>query len=70
MTITPKLIASRLCVEESTIDAKYVAKAEKAVQSEGKAYWDALANSGQLHGNVPHSTMVAIVYRWLMGDDD
>lgn len=70
--VTPaftRLVASRLCVDPATINVATLKKAAKICSAENPTssdYWDALANSGQLHGNVPFSSMVAILYDWLM----
>lgn len=67
--IVKKIVAGRLCVESNTLDNKVLRKAIKdADGGTSKEYWNALSNSGQLHGNVPRFSMIAICYSWLNGD--
>ena len=68
---TQIIVASRLCVAPDTLHLPTLKKAAQICEAEhptSKDYWDALANSGQLHGNVPYFSMTAILYNWLMGE--
>lgn len=59
-----KSVARFLRMPVEQIDGKRLRSAALSVQRTDQTYWDALANSGQLHGNVPHGCMVAMVYDW------
>lgn len=70
---TQKIVASRMGVLPETLHLPTLRRAAAICETENprsKNYWNALAHSGQLHGNVPYFTMTAIVYRWIMGDSN
>ena len=43
-------------------------EANRAWINKNQTYWDAMANCGQLHGNVGRITALAIIYRFLEGN--
>ncbi len=58
-------VAHLLRYSPDQIDLDRLRRAQNAVTRETRDYWDALANSNQLHGNIPLSVAVAITYDFL-----
>lgn len=57
-----RYIAHLLQMDPADIDGKRLGQSALIVKAQRQEYWDTLAHTGQLHGNVPYKCMVAMVY--------
>jgi hypothetical protein len=62
LPVSVEYIAALLNRSPEDIDPIRLKSAMLAVRRETVEYWDALANSGQLHENIPSHVAVAITY--------
>ena len=58
-------VAFRLFMKPEDIDQPTLKKVVRAVQYKQTVYFDALANKGQLAGNVPKIMSIALTYDFL-----